>query len=798
MTVNFEFITMAWVDKMIPIKCFLNNIMISEREEDFESWRKEFQQERLLRIVREREIMKETAKRCKAYQYREQEANEAIERRRQSILAQRKAATVQATMRFQRGLQGFTVMDPDKFEKAIETITGNKASSRSTPRQRRNQNKLSSSPATFRRSISMEELYTRQHQSQQQINTTNPHAHRTDYNNNQPHLTRTNSATYFPHDKEFQNNNAIQYTSPLHEVQRKVLTDFAAQVQSTFHNGSSEQHQKIYQTPSVRQITTVASNNGRRSDFDQTTWENESMDSLENENRLYPQLIENNHQRIPGPIVKTSNVLNVLTKQQQLNMAPLKHSIQPQSTKEDADTAAALRRSYHESFFVKNTPVTADEQVKAWLGATTNGTVTNNTNTKAKTSSLDGGDSIRSANGRLRSILKRSPSVDSTNDLECVVLQTKRVPNTKTSHVSRSSSSNQHALGDKVRLKDSLEVINTKLLKGLDTKNNSLDKKKTVRFAQEALLSERCASDTLLMRQMDYFDDDTHTPIRRVQSAGIGASSSHRNKTFPLKDDRVRPAALKQTQQQHVNDNQAARAVDQRLETGSQYSESSSHASSKPPIHPSTLNRGYYGIGMKQRELRTKLHKTRYAQALRQTNSPFYDNHTNSQTSPSMTRRTSENGNDPSETTHNENKMNNIPSANSKHMMDDENDSVFSELRVCMSSTAIPDYSNNAKNTHELTTNGNNRKQIYPAPQQTMPIQSKVLEDKLNGSSRSKNQTPLGLSAEEKRIQQSLDRLDLQLKRTLVIEFHLYMLLSCVFLFSEVQTKTKSQKTHKR
>ncbi len=46
----------------------------------------------------------------RSYQTREQEANEAIERKRQAILAQRKAATVQATMRFQRNLPGFTVM----------------------------------------------------------------------------------------------------------------------------------------------------------------------------------------------------------------------------------------------------------------------------------------------------------------------------------------------------------------------------------------------------------------------------------------------------------------------------------------------------------------------------------------------------------------------------------------------------------------------------------------------------------------------------------------------------------------
>lgn len=54
-------------------------------------------------------------------------------------------------------------------------------------------------------------------------------------------------------------------------------------------------------------------------------------------------------------------------------------------------------------------------------------------------------------------------------------------------------------------------------------------------------------------------------------------------------------------------------------------SECSSTASSKPPMYPLTptshMRNGYTGIGMKQRELRTKLHKTRYAQSLRQTNS---------------------------------------------------------------------------------------------------------------------------------------------------------------------------------
>ena len=39
------------------------------------------------------------------------------------------------------------------------------------------------------------------------------------------------------------------------------------------------------------------------------------------------------------------------------------------------------------------------------------------------------------------------------------------------------------------------------------------------------------------------------------------------------------------------------------------------------PLTPTGQTRnGYIGIGVKQRELRAKLHKTRYAQSLRQTN----------------------------------------------------------------------------------------------------------------------------------------------------------------------------------
>jgi hypothetical protein len=58
-------------------------------------------------------LMKRICKR--SYQIREQEANDALQRKRQAILAQRKAATVQATMRFQRNLPGFTVMGKLSF-----------------------------------------------------------------------------------------------------------------------------------------------------------------------------------------------------------------------------------------------------------------------------------------------------------------------------------------------------------------------------------------------------------------------------------------------------------------------------------------------------------------------------------------------------------------------------------------------------------------------------------------------------------------------------------------------------------
>ncbi|CAF1134191.1 unnamed protein product [Adineta ricciae] len=413
---------MAWVERMIP----------PDQDEQFESWRQEFLQERSLRIVREREIMKETAERCKSYKKREQEANEAIERKRQAILAQRKAATVQATMRFQRNLPGFTVMDPDKFDRAIETITGRQLSNRSTPRRvPTNYQQQQRANVTFRRSISMEELGSKQAML-------NPF--KQDQRTPQV-LPRTNSVIHVP-----QNANPVQYTSPLQEVQRQVLNDFAAQVQSTLHH---------------------------KQQFDETnTWDRESIDSLEESNHYQPQ-------KISGPIVRPTPVVN----------------IQPRkSTNEDQQ--ALLRRSYHESFFVRTTPVTGDEQVAAWLGASKKPEIPS---PMQKPSSLDGTES--ETNGKRKSILKRSPSVESnlSNNKPIAVARKGSAPQTRT-------------IGEKTRVKDSLEVINTKLLKDMDTQ------KKTVRFAPDTD-NQRCVSDTQLVKQSDL--DNEQTPVRRVQSVAM-------------------------------------------------------------------------------------------------------------------------------------------------------------------------------------------------------------------------------------------------------------------------------------
>ncbi|CAF4432288.1 unnamed protein product, partial [Adineta steineri] len=143
--------------------------------------------------------------------------------------------------------------------------------------------------------------------------------------------------------------------------------------------------------------------------FDETnTWDRESIDSLEESNSYQPQQIISSH-NISGPIVRPTQIINIQTKQTQ----------QPSTVNNSAfktmtidDQQEILRRSYHESFFVKNTPVTGNEQVNAWLGAGKISLVQNkHTDIIDKPSSLDGTDS--EINGRRKSILKRSPSVDS-------------------------------------------------------------------------------------------------------------------------------------------------------------------------------------------------------------------------------------------------------------------------------------------------------------------------------------------------------------------------------------------------
>ncbi|CAF1145657.1 unnamed protein product [Rotaria sordida] len=443
---------MAWVERMLP----------SDQDEQFESWRKEFQQERLLRIVREREIMKETAKRCKSYKIREQEATDALERKRQNILAQRKAANVQATMRFQRNLPGFTVMDQDKFDRAIETITGRQLSNRSTPRrlsmqQQQQQQQRIKSNTILRRSISMEELGSRQQIS---------NSHRIDQRN-EIILNRTNSVTQVP-----QYVNQVQYTSPLQEVQRRVLNDFAAQIQSTLN-----QNEQFNET---------------------NTWEHESMDSLETSNHFHPQKIIA-PTKITGPIIRPNHVVNIQTKK--LQQSIINNSTLKSITNHDQQEM--LRRSYHESFFVKTTPVTGDEQVTAWLGVNKISTTTSNKNIDimGKPVSLDGNDS--EINGKRKSILKRSPSVDSNSATNIKPIVTRR---------KQTSAPQVRTVGDKAHVKDSLEVINAKLLKELEIQ------KKTVRFAQDSN-NERCASDTQLVREPVI--DNEQTSLRRVQSAAL-------------------------------------------------------------------------------------------------------------------------------------------------------------------------------------------------------------------------------------------------------------------------------------
>ena len=237
---------------------------------------------------------------------------------------------------------------------------------------------------------------------------------------NQTILTRTNSVTQVP-----QYVNQVQYTSPLQEVQRRVLNDFAAQVQSTLNQPQ----------------------------FDDTnnTWERESIDSLEASNHYHSQ-----PPKISGPIVRPTHVVTIQSKKSQ---QPILNNSAFQITTND-DQQEMLRQSYHESFFVTNTPVTADEQVTAWLGAGKTPVASNkNVHVIDKPSSLDGNDP--ETNGRRKSILKRSPSVDSN--------ATNSNKNTKPIATRKANVPQTRTIGEKARVKDSLEVINTKYLKELDT-----------------------------------------------------------------------------------------------------------------------------------------------------------------------------------------------------------------------------------------------------------------------------------------------------------------------------------------
>jgi hypothetical protein len=306
--------------------------------------------------------------------------------------------------------------DPDKFDRALETITGRQLTNRSTPRRtstmQPHQQQQIKSNTTFRRSISMEDLGSRQQIS-------NPH--RIDQRN-QTILTRTNSVIQVP-----QHANQIQYTSPLQEVQRRVLNDFAAQVQSTFNQPQQ---------------------------FDETnTWEHESLDSLEASNHFHSQQILP-PPKITGPIVRPNHIVNIQSKKPQ---QILTNNSKFESTISD-DQQDLLRRSYHESFFVKNTPVTGEEQVTAWLGANKISTTSNkHVDGIEKPSSYDGNDP--EINGKRKSILKRSPSFESNTTNSA-----KPIPAAR-----KASAPQARTVGDKAKVKDSLEVINAKLLKELDT-----------------------------------------------------------------------------------------------------------------------------------------------------------------------------------------------------------------------------------------------------------------------------------------------------------------------------------------
>jgi hypothetical protein len=245
--------------------------------------------------------------------------------------------------------------------------------------------------------------------------------HRIDQRN-QTVLTRTNSVTQVP-----QYINQIQYTSPLQEVQRRVLNDFAAQIQTTLHQPQQEQFDEI------------------------NTWEHESIDSLEaSTNHYHPQQIIA-QSKITGPIVPSNRIVNIQSKKS--NTSAFESTI-PKNQQD------LLSQSYHESFFVKNTPVTGEEQVTAWLGVNKTPTTSNkHVGIIEKPPSYDGNDP--EINAKRKSILKRSPSADSNS--------TNSFMNTKPMVAARKATISQaRTVGDKVRVKDSLEVINAKLLKELD------------------------------------------------------------------------------------------------------------------------------------------------------------------------------------------------------------------------------------------------------------------------------------------------------------------------------------------
>ncbi|UJR30254.1 hypothetical protein I4U23_017792 [Adineta vaga] len=168
-------------------------------------------------------------------------------------------------------------------------------------------------------------------------------------------------------------------------------------------------------------------------------------------------------------------------------------------------------------------------------------------------------------------------------------------------------------------------------------------------------------------------------------------------------------------------------------------SECSSTTSSKPPVYPLTptgqARQGYTNIGLRQRELRAKLHKTRYAQSLRQTNgSPtMFDSPSSRRTPISSSPHILM-----SMTSSKPNEINNY---------DDENESLFSELRL----SSIPG-SNFSQNDARL-----------PPQVPTNPV-NKITEPKFNGIKHITTHTPTTLSIEERRVQESIDRLDRQLK----------------------------------